>query len=108
MNKELEALKRLFEHCENHIEDNYYEYDIDIEDYKLIQSTLERAEKLEQVWKLILEKEVNITDVRESIFTFDMTYKHYVNYYKNYSWQLLTEEEFDFIKKMIKDDFNGL
>ena len=73
-------------------------------EFEKVIAVLERNEKMEKVWEIIKNKGVNIADVRESILTFGMTYTLYVRYYENYSWDLLTEEEYNFLKEEILKD----
>lgn len=50
------------------------------------------------VLNLTIEKEVNLPAFIESVKSFDFTYKHYLKYKDNYSYKLLTDEEFNLIK----------
>lgn len=98
--KELEALKRLLDHCGN-TEDGYNECDIDIEDYETVKNALERNEKLEKVWKIVKEKEVNVCDLVYWADDVNGQLQGY-NRTRESDWMELTEEEFDLLKEMLK------
>lgn len=91
--KELEALKRLLEHCGN-TEDGYYECDVDIEDYELVETALEQKEKLEKAWEVVDKKQV--------AWGLIVRCQSVEEYNKCTVEFLLNETEFNLLKEMIK------
>ena len=91
MSKELEALD-IIENVNFLNADSFIA--IDIYKWKEIEKSLKALE-------IIKEKEVLVPDFIDSCRSFDFTYFHYCKYQENYSYKVLTEEEFDLLKEML-------
>lgn len=96
MSKELEALTRMYVNCNDYMFNGFNS----LNDQKTIKTALERNEKALSIIK------VKKVDCNFDIFC-SLNYK---NYYKkaiecNYAFEnILTEEEFKFLKEMLEDE----
>ena len=100
MNKEFEALDRLYK-CN----DDDYTLGYRQHDYKLLQLALTTKSKKEQALEIIKEKEVdvNLLNIRHSAETYNDDY-YKIHYSYDVAGYLLTEEEFNLIKEVLKND----
>ena len=98
MNKEFEALDRLYK-CN----DDDYTLGYRQHDYKLLQLALTTKSKKEQAFDIIKEKNVNIgiVSVVGSLEQYNQTYVY--DYMLNVKW-CLTKEEFDLLKEVLNDN----
>ena len=85
MNKELEALENI----------KHYDTRVGLheDDYKIIENALKDTEKYKKALEIIKEKRVDVS----WLFKCDNTRN-----YKHFSYCELTEEEFDFLKEILK------
>ena len=100
MNKEFEALDRLYK-CN----DDDYTLGYRQHDYKLLQLALTTKSKKEQALEIIKEKEVdvNLLNIRHSAETYNDDY-YKIHYSYDVAGYLLTEEEFNLIKEVLKNE----
>ena len=89
MSKEQEALNTIY--------DKYVTDDEFLEDDKLF-STVEKALR---ALEIIKAKYVLVGDMIDSWESFDFNYYHYSKYNDNYSYEPLTEEEFNLLKEVL-------
>lgn len=96
--KELEALENIAKNVEGNDEYRFEHYK---HDYNLIKSALERKEKLEKVWKIVKDKQVDILQLKECILEEG---ENALTVYNKYcAHPELTEAEFNLLKEMLEE-----
>lgn len=99
--KELDALKRLLDHCDTNSE--YYILDNDLDDYEFIKSAIERLEKLKkdlEVLEIFKNNEISISYIEQS-----KSYNDYISscdIFRNLSY--IKKEEYTLLKEWLEND----
>ncbi len=100
-NKVLEALERMTEHLD--LDDEYF-YKQEKEDEKTIKQALTTKSKKEQAFEIIKEKGVNVGEFKKELDWDKFDYDFYMCYYRHFSIEELTKDEFISIIEVLNND----